>query len=105
MKLSIKYFILFFMKKIQLNSKFIKLFDKAQLKDIVKHASLLSQDCIVIATNTYFFELSADRGNEIEIYCDEYSNITGRKLSKDNFMCMYKCSPQLAAVQEFYIDD
>jgi len=52
----------------------------------------------VIATEDYFFELRGDRGEELEIYCDEHSNSSNRILSKEEFLELYPSSKMLEVV-------
>ena len=65
------------------------LFSADELEDIIANAISFSADCIVIATNTHFFELSADMGQKLNIYCDEHNSNTAKKLTKDEFIKLY----------------
>ncbi len=75
-----------------MNAKFLELFSSDELADIVENATAVSEDCIVITTEDNLFELRADRGDVLEIYCDDHRNDTGRQLTKDEFMHLYKNS-------------
>lgn len=86
-------------KKIVVNSKFLKVFSEDELEDIMDNATSISADCIVIATENNYFELSADVGDELDIYCDEHNNSSARKLLKDEFMKLYKNSPLMDTVK------
>ncbi|UPT76670.1 hypothetical protein MN086_06335 [Sulfurovum sp. XGS-02] len=86
-------------KKIVINSKFLKVFSEDELKDIMDNATSISADCIVIATENNYFELSADVNDELDIHCDEHNNLSARKLSKDEFMTLYKSSPLMSTVK------
>jgi len=85
--------------EIVVNAKFLNVFSKEELKDIMDNATSISADCIVIVTENNFFELSADIGDELDIYCDEHNNSSARKLSKDEFMKLYKSSPLIGTVK------
>ncbi|UFH58482.1 hypothetical protein [Sulfurovum mangrovi] len=85
--------------KIILNSKFLKVFSEDELKDIIDNATSISADCIVIAIENNYFELSADVDDELDIHCDEHNNSSARKLSKDEFMRLYKSSPLMGTVK------
>ena len=75
---------------IKFNQKFLDIFSTDELEDIIDNAISFNANCIIIATETHFFELSADMGNELDIYCDGHSNDTAKKLRKDEFMKLYK---------------
>lgn len=77
-------------KKIVVNSKFLKVFSEDELKDIMDNATSISTNCIVIATENNYFELSADIEDVLDVYCDEYNNSSAKKLSKDEFMSYIK---------------
>ena len=81
------------------NPKFLKVFSKDELKDIMDNATSISADCIVIATENNLFELSADMGDELDIHCDEHNNSSARKISKGEFMKLYKSSPLMGTVK------
>jgi len=81
-----------------LNPKFYQVFSQEELDTISQNATALSHDVIVIATDEYFFELSADVGEELEIYCDNYSDNTARTLNKEEFLKLYQSSPLLDVV-------
>ncbi|MDD3591869.1 MAG: hypothetical protein PHO65_04475 [Sulfurovum sp.] len=85
--------------KIVVNPKFLKVFSEDELKDIVDNATSISENCIVIATENNFFELSADTSDGLDIHCDEHNNSSARKLSKDEFMKLYKSSPLMCTVK------
>lgn len=85
--------------EIVVNAKFLNVFSKEELKDIMDNATSISADCIVIATENNFFELSADMGVELDIYCDEHNNSSARKISKNEFMKLYKSSPLMGTVK------
>jgi len=76
-----------------MNALFLELFSSDELANMMENATAISEDCIVIATEDNFFELSANVGEGLDIYCDDHSNNTGRQLTKDEFMSLYKSSP------------
>jgi len=90
--------------EIVVNAKFLNVFSKDELKDIMDNATSISPDCIVIATENNYFELSADVDDKLDIYCDEHNNSSTRKLSKDEFMRLYKRSPLMGKVK-FSMDE
>jgi len=77
------------------NPKFLTVFSEDELIDIIANAAAVTQDCIVIWTEANFFELSADTGDTLDIYCDDNNNTSGRQLTKDEFMKLHKSSPLL----------
>jgi len=81
-----------------LNPKFHNTFSSKELETLINDATASSYDTIVIATEDYFFELSSDRGEELEIYCDEHSNSSNRILSKEEFLKLYPSSKMLEVV-------
>lgn len=87
-----------------MNSKFRDIFTQKELQEIVKYASTYSEECIVIMNEKYFFELSADMSDDVEIYCDEHENSTGRLISKQEFMEIYR-SDKPTEMMHVTIDD
>ena len=85
--------------EIVVNAKFLNVFSKDELKDIMDNATSISTDCIVIATENNYFEPSADVDDALDIYCDEHNSSSARKLSKDEFMKLYKSSPLMGTVK------
>jgi len=80
-----------------LNQKFHNTFSQEELEGIIQHATAISYDVIVIATHSHFFELSANRGEALEIYSDTHSN-NGSILTKEAFLELYLSSPMLDSV-------
>lgn len=72
----------------QLDAKFVELFKKKELEEIVEAASVYSKECIVIFTQKYFFELRADnKDKNLELYYDHnYKNGVGGLLTKEEFL-------------------
>lgn len=68
-----------------MNQKFHNLFSKEEMKKILDIVTLYNDDIIVIHTDKYFFELSADLSDKVEIYFDNQTT-EGRILSKDEFL-------------------
>ena len=83
---------------------FLDVFTVKELEDIIKYATVVTKKCIVIATEDYFFELSADIGNKLDIYCDRNKNGTQQKVTKDEFIKLYKISP-LLKVEHIHLDE
>ncbi len=80
-------------EKTTLHQKFLEFFSRDELEDIVKNSAVVSDNCIIIQTQENFFELSIDIGKKLDIYCNNNSNAIERKLSKDEFLKLYKVSP------------
>ena len=78
---------------IDFHQKFLDAFTLEELEDISNHATAIGPDCIVVTTEENFFELSADIGEELDIYCNNNTTYEGRKLTKVEFMELYKSSP------------
>lgn len=91
-------------EKIELHQRFLDTFTIDELNDIIDNATVVTQNCIVISTEDNFFELSADIGDTLDIYCDSNKNDTGRQLTKDEFMKLYKNSP-LMKMQHINVDE
>ena len=82
-----------------LNPKFHNTFSQEELEGIIQYATAISYDVIVIATHSHFFELSADRGEALEIYSDTHSNNNGSILTKEAFLeLFYRSSAMLDSV-------
>ena len=62
------------MNKADIDGKFYEYFTEEELEKVLRMASVWGHSCIVISTEKYFFELSADLGEGIEIYYDEQGN-------------------------------
>ena len=92
------------MEKIDLHQRFSDVFANEELEDIIKAAMVVTEKCIIISTEDNFFELSADIGDKLDIYCDSNKNDTQVQLTKDEFIKLYKSSP-LMEMQHINIDD
>ncbi|RLA84628.1 MAG: hypothetical protein DRG78_00995 [Epsilonproteobacteria bacterium] len=79
--------------KIEFHQRFLDIFTNKELGDIINNATVVTKNCIVIATEDNFFELSADIGDKLDIYCDNHTNKSAKQLTKDEFMLSYKNSP------------
>lgn len=67
-----------------LDKKFFEFFSEEELQEIERMAWIFEGSCILINTEKYFFELSADMGDGVELYfannsCDE-GGIIDKKL-------------------------
>ena len=76
---------------------FLENFTQDELDDLAENYFCIGYDCIVIITDKYFFELSADVGAELDIYYEEterdsVSEIVGGTLTKEEFMQLYQQS-------------
>jgi len=75
----------------QLDAKFLEFFTQKELEEILEAASVYSKECIVIFTQKYFFELSADMGSKLELYYDHnYKNGVGGLLTKEEFLSLLR---------------
>jgi hypothetical protein len=92
------------LEKIIFNQKFLEVFSEDELNDIINNATVITKNCIIISTEDHFFELSADRGDTLDIYCDSNINDTNKQLTKDEFMKLYKKSP-LVEMQHINVDE
>ena len=91
-------------KNIEFHQRFLDTFTIDELKDIVDNATVVTENSIIISTEDNFFELSADIGDSLDIYCDSNKNDTNMQLTKDEFMQLYKKSP-LIKMQHISIDE
>jgi hypothetical protein len=74
--------------------KFFEVFNEDELKEIYEKSCCGGYSCYVIFNEKYFFELSADLGDELEIYCDECeSNENGEILDKEEFFKRLRAYP------------
>jgi hypothetical protein len=82
------------LKKIY-HPNFFELFDIKELEELYAKSSLCTYECCVIYNEKYFFELSADMGKDIEIYCDELfaDYKTGEILQKAEFLKRLRAYP------------
>jgi len=90
--------------KIQFHKRFLDIFTDKELNVIVNNATVVTENCIMINTTNNFFELSADIGGKLYIYCNSNENDTEQQLTKDEFMKLYKSSP-LLEMKHINIDD
>ena len=72
-----------------IHQRFLDVFTDVELEDIVENAVVVTNNCIVINTKDYFFELNIDSNKEVDIFC--YNSVDGseNKLSKLKFMKLY----------------
>jgi len=90
--------------KIEFHQRFLDNFTIDELNDIVDNAMVVTQNCIIISTEDNFFELSADIGDTLDIYCDSNKDDTDKKLTKDEFMKLYK-NTTLMKMQHINVDE
>ncbi len=84
-----------------MNQKFHNLFSKKEMKKILNIATLYNDDIIVIHTEKYFFELSADLSDKVEIYFDNQTT-EGKIISKNEFLEKLKeCNLSLLDTNRF----
>ncbi len=79
--------------ELEFHQRFLDIFTIAELNDIVDNAMVVTQNRIIISTKDNFFELSADMGDSLDIYCNDNKNNTGSQLTKEEFMKLFKSSP------------
>ena len=80
-------------EEIEFHQMFLDTFTKEEFKDIIRNAMVTTENVIIISTEKNFFELSANMGSELNIYCDSNNDDTKMQLTKDEFMKLYKDSP------------
>jgi len=90
--------------KIDFHQRFLDAFTTKQLEDIVNYATVVGDTCIVIVTEDYFFELSADIGDSLDIYCESNKTNKSIPLTKEEFLKLYKSSP-IVKVECAYVDE
>jgi len=91
-------------ENIEFHQRFLDTFTIDELNDIVDNSTAVTENSIVIFTEDNFFELSADIGDNLDIYCNNNKNNTNMQLTKDEFMQLYKKSP-LTKMQHISIDE
>ena len=85
------------MNKQEFHPLFLENFTQEELDDLAENCFCVGYICIVIITDKYFFELSADLGSELDIYYEEnewdcVNEVVSDTLSKDEFMRLYQQS-------------
>jgi len=86
------------------NIKFLDSFTKEEMKDIVDNATVVIENCIMINTKDYFFELSIDNNEEVDIFCYSSVDSSENKLSKLEFIKFYK-SNQIEEIDIINIEE
>lgn len=76
-------------EKINIHQRFIDVFTDEELEDIVENAVVVTNNCIVINTKDYFFELNIDYKEEVDIFCYNSVESSENNLSKLEFMKLY----------------
>jgi hypothetical protein len=85
---------------IKFNEIFFNTFTKDELIKMSKDAVAVSEDCIVIVTEVYFFQLDIDTTkNEVIIYSQEHKQDSLPKiLTKGDFKILYELSPMMEII-------
>jgi len=78
--------------KPKFNQKFYDTFTKDELDIVLSYSFLVGYDCIVINTELYFFELSADVKDILDIYYDCTKSDANGILTKDEFLKLLQSS-------------
>jgi len=91
-------------EKIDLHQRFLDVFTDEELEDIIENAMVITENCIMINTKDYFFELSSDIRDKLDIFCYNSINSSEGKLTKIEFIKLYKSS-LLMEMQHINIDD
>ena len=86
------------------HSKFLKVFNRDELNDIIDNATVVTESCIIISTEDNFFELSAYLDGNLDVYCNDNKDGTSKQLTKDEFMKLYKNSPSME-LEHIIIDE
>ncbi|SFP84773.1 hypothetical protein [Hydrogenimonas thermophila] len=74
--------------------KFFEVFNEDELKEIYERSFCGTEECYVIFNQKYFFELSADIDDELEIYCDECTTYNkGEVIDKYEFLKRLRAYP------------
>ncbi len=73
---------------LKLDKKFFGMFTADELNTIIRRAIAFGRYCIVINTEKYFCELSADMGEKLELYIE--INNKSKNLSKEQFLKLLK---------------
>ena len=72
------------------NKKFLNFFTNEEMIEIENNAMVISDNCIIITTKKYFFELSV--GESLEIFCMNEIDNSEDTITKDNFIKLFKKS-------------
>jgi len=79
--------------KIKLKQKFYDTFTKNELNTIFHLSFLIGDDCIVINTKQYFFELSINKADKLIIYYSSNDNLSDDGiLTKEKFLELLQTS-------------
>ena len=77
-----------------LDKKFLEFFNEDELQEIERMAWIFEGSCILINTEKYLFELSADMGEGVEIYYDNNSSNESEIIDKKLFFELLRESPR-----------
>lgn len=83
---------------INFNEKFYDNFTVEELKYLVSISSAYGEGVICISLNNCFIEISADLSYDLNIYCDNHSNKTGKNISKEELFNVCNSSESLETV-------
>ena len=73
------------------NKKFLNFFTNEEMIKIENNAMVISDDCIIITTDKYFFELSI--GKSLEIFCINEIDKSEDTITKEQFVKLFdKCT-------------
>ena len=79
--------------KIKFHQNFLDVFTKEELKDLVEHAGVVVDTHIIISTIDKYFELNAEIGDKLYIFCSDHASAESKSITKEEFMKAYKSSP------------
>jgi len=71
---------------IELNEKFCENFSIEELKVLIEHASIVSNDVIIYDNGRYFIEISADLYDHLDVSVTDMEKQKGVKMSKEEVM-------------------
>jgi predicted permease len=70
------------------NKKFLNFLTNEEMKEIENNAMVISDNCIIITTDKYFFELSVDKS--LEIFCMNEIDKSENDITKEQFIKFFK---------------
>jgi len=70
------------------NKKFLNYFTNEEMIKRENNAMVISDNCIIITTNKYFFELSV--GKSLEIFCMNEIDKSEKDITKEQFIKLFK---------------
>ena len=69
------------------NKKFLNFFTTEEMIEIENNAMVISDNCIIITTDKYFFELSVDKS--LEIFCMNEIDNSEDIITKEQFIKLF----------------